>query len=83
MKFLYKQTGIRVESDEMLDSTMFRPVEEEPEVKEEPIEEEPVEEEPVEEEPEVKEEPELKEEPEKKPVKKTATTGRKTPAAKK
>lgn len=66
MKFLYKQTGIRVESDEMLDSTMFRPVEEEPEVKEEPIEEEPVE-----------------EEPEKKPVKKTATTGRKTPAAKK
>ena len=51
----------------MLDSTMFRPVEEEPEVKEEPIEEEP----------------ELKEEPEKKPVKKTATTGRKTPAAKK
>ena len=72
MKFLYKQTGIRVESDEMLDSTMFRPVEEEPEVKEEPIEEEPVE-----------EEQELKEEPEKKPVKKTATTGKKTPAAKK
>lgn len=71
MKFLYKQTGIRVESDEMLDSTMFRPVEEEPEVKEEPIEEEPVEEEPVE------------EEPEKKQVKKTATTGKKTPAAKK
>ena len=66
MKFLYKQTGIRVESDEMLDSTMFRPVEEEPEVKEEPIEEEPVE-----------------EEPEKKQVKKTATTGKKTPAAKK
>ena len=56
MKFLYKQTGIRVESDEMLDSTMFRPVEEEPE---------------------------LKEEPEKKQVKKTATTGKKTPAAKK
>ena len=77
MKFLYKQTGIRVESDEMLDSTMFRPVEEEPEVKEEPIEEEPIEEEPV------KEEPELKEEPEKKQVKKTATTGKKTPAAKK
>lgn len=50
MKFLYKQTGIRVESDEMLDSTMFRPVEEEPE---------------------------------KKQVKKTATTGKKTPAAKK
>ena len=66
MKFLYKQTGIRVESNEMLDSTMFRPVEEEPEVKEEPIEEEPVE-----------------EEPEKKQVKKTATTGKKTPAAKK
>lgn len=61
MKFLYKQTGIRVESDEMLDSTMFRPVEEEP----------------------VEEEPEVKEEPEKKQVKKTATTGKKTPAAKK
>ncbi|WP_432334161.1 hypothetical protein [Coprococcus comes] len=56
MKFFYKQTGIIVESDEMLDSTMFRPVEKEPE---------------------------LKEEPEKKPVKKTATAGRKTPVAKK
>ena len=56
MKFFYKQTGIIVESDEMLDSAMFRPVEKEPE---------------------------LKEEPEKKPVKKTATAGRKTPVAKK
>lgn len=36
MKFLYKQTGIVVESDEMLDSTMFRPVEKESELKEEP-----------------------------------------------
>lgn len=36
MKFFYKQTGIIVESDEMLDSTMFRPVEKEPELKEEP-----------------------------------------------
>ena len=36
MKFLYKQTGIIVESDEMLDSTMFRPVEKESELKEEP-----------------------------------------------
>lgn len=56
MKFLYKQTGIIVESDEMLDSTMFRPVEKESE---------------------------LKEEPGKKPVKKTATTGRKTQTVKK
>lgn len=55
MKFLYKQTGITVESDEMLDSTMFRPVEEEP----------------------------VEEEPEKKPIKKTATTGRKTQTGKK
>lgn len=36
MKFWYKQTGIVVESDEMLDSTMFRPVEKESEPKEEP-----------------------------------------------
>lgn len=50
MKFFYKQTGIIVESDEMLDSTMFRPVEKESE---------------------------------KKPVKKTAKAGRKTPTAKK
>ncbi len=56
MMFLSKLTGIIVESDEMLDSAMFRPVEKEPE---------------------------LEEEPEKKPVKKTATAGRKTPAAKK
>ena len=56
MKFFYKQTGIIVESDEMLDSTMFRPVEKEPE---------------------------LKEEPEEKPLKITATAGRKTLVAKK
>ncbi len=28
MKYLYKQTGIEVESDELLDSTMFKLIEE-------------------------------------------------------
>ena len=29
MKYLYKQTGIVVESDDVLDSTMFKPIIEE------------------------------------------------------
>ena len=37
MKYLYKQTGIVVESDDVLDSTMFKPIIEEK--TEEPVEE--------------------------------------------
>lgn len=37
MRYLYKQTGIVVESDAKLDSMMFRPVTEKTEQVEEPV----------------------------------------------
>lgn len=89
MRYLYKQTGIVVESDITLDSAMFCPVNEEPEVKEEAGEGAEVETEPEisedaekKAEPEVGEEAEVKTEPEVKPkaapAAKTKTTARKT-----
>lgn len=77
MKYLYKQTGVVVESSVKLDPAVFKPVTEpeeetasqEPAEQEEPVEqEEPESQEPVE-----QEEPEKQEPPEeKKPVKTTA-----------
>ncbi|MDO5776299.1 MAG: hypothetical protein Q4P22_06730 [Eubacteriales bacterium] len=82
MRYLYKQTGIVVESDITLDSAMFRPVNEEPEVKEEVGEGAEVETEPeISEDAEKKAEPEVK--PKAVPAAKAKTTARKTATAKK
>ena len=82
MKYLYKQTGVVVESSVKLDPAVFKPVTEpeeetasqEPAEQEEPESQEPVEqEEPESQEPVEQEEPEKQEPPEeKKPVKTTA-----------
>lgn len=71
MKYLYKQTGVTVESGVELDPAVFKPV---TEPEEETVSQEPAEqEEPESQEPVEQEEPEKQEPPEeKKPVKTTA-----------